>query len=512
MAVDGSRRVFLREASTALCALSLAEAAPQQAERREYDVLVWDSTPAGIATAIAASRAGLRTAIVTEDKHVGGMQTSGLGNTNTGQRETVGGLAREFHRRIHEYYTNLYGADSANVQACQGGFHFEPHVAERVYLEWMRGAGVTCLSGEWIESVEKNGPRLVAVRTGRGNRIGARIFVDASYEGDLLKLAGCSYHLGREAASKYGESLAGVRFPPERVGQADRKLQPFDYRLCLTDVADNRVPFVEPANYNPSDYFFQGARFKHAPPARLHQALPLNPMPNRKTDSRTGEWVGASWDYPEAGPAERQRIEKAHRNYSAGYVWFLLQDAPLPAPLRDELSRWGLAKDEFTDNDNWPYHIYVREGRRLVGDFVITQHDVTERRFFEDGVALGNFYLDVHPVDMVVTHDMVVAEGWLGNVRVKPYEIPYRSLVPKRSDAVNLLVPVCLSASHIAFSTIRMEPVWMMLGHACGIAASLALESGASVQDVDGRLLRKRLAGEGQIVDARPFNREWPFR
>lgn len=261
MPVDGSRRVFLREASTALCALSLAKAAPQQAERREYDVLVWDSTPAGIATAIAASRAGLRTAIVTEDKHVGGMQTSGLGNTNTGQRETVGGLAREFHRRIHEYYTNLYGADSANVQACQGGFHFEPHVAERVYLEWMRGAGVTCLSGEWIESVEKNGPRLVAVRTGRGNRIGARIFVDASYEGDLLKLAGCAYHLGREAASKYGESLAGVRFPPERVGQADRKLQPFDYRLCLTDVADNRVPFVEPANYNPSDYFFQGARF-----------------------------------------------------------------------------------------------------------------------------------------------------------------------------------------------------------------------------------------------------------
>lgn len=475
----------------------------------DYDVVIWDSTPAGVTTAIAAARAGRKAVIVTEDKHIGGMQTSGLGNTNAGQRDTVGGLAREFHNRVHAWYVKRYGAGSEQVKTCQNGFFFEPHAAESVFVDWLKESSVECLTEHVIERVEKSGSRLVALRTNRGRTLRGRVFVDSSYEGDLLKLAGCTYALGRESSAQYGEPLAGVRFPPSRLGQADHKLQPFDYRLCLTDVKENQVPFRRPASYDASNYAFLSACLKHDPPARLHSLVPLNMMPNRKTDSRTGEWVGASWRYPEADRAERLAIEKAHRDYSAGYIWFLLSEKCVPEPVRAELARWGHAKDEFIDNDHWPYHVYVREARRLSGDYVMTQQDV-ERRFHADGVALGNFYLDVHPVEIVVARHMVVEEGNLGNPPVRPYEIPYRTLTPKRAEAENLLVPVCVSASHVAFSTIRMEPVWAMLGQAAGVAAAMAIERGVAVQEVPAAALRSRLLEQGAILDARRFPELWP--
>jgi hypothetical protein len=474
-----------------------------------FDVVVWDSTPAGITAAIAAAKAGLRAVIVTEDRHVGGMQTSGLGNTNAGQRQTVGGMAREFHRRIHDAYARTYGAASEQVKVSQKGFFFEPHVAERVFLDWLQEAGVECVKEELIVAVEKSGRRIVSARTAGGRSFAARMFIDASYEGDLLKLAGCSYTCGRESSSQYNEPLGGVRFPPSRLGQADHKLQAFDYRLCLTDVRENQVPFRPPEDYDRSKYAFLASRIKYDPPQRLHTLVPINLMPNRKTDSRTGEWVGASWRYPEADRAERLAIEKAHRNYSAGYIWFVLTDPSVPQPIRAELARWGLAKDEFTDNGNWPYHIYVREARRLVGDYVMTQHDI-ERRFQQDSVALGNFYLDVHPVEIVVARHTILEEGNLGNPPVRPYEIPYGALVSKRSEAENLLVPVCLSASHVAFSSIRMEPVWAMLGHAAGAAAAMAIRAGASVQDVPAAKLQALLREQGAILDAKPFPEYWP--
>jgi hypothetical protein len=479
------------------------------AQRTDYDVLVWDSTPAGIMAAIAAAGERRHVALVTEDKHVGGMQTSGLGNTNAGQRETIGGMARDFHRRVHGYYVRKYGAGSEQVKVSKDGFFFEPHVAEEVFLDWLREAGVECLTEQRLAAVEKQDDCIVSIRTHAGRTLRAAVFIDAGYEGDLLKMAGCSYALGRESSAEYGESLAGVRFPPSRLGQADRKLQAFDYRLCLTDDNANRVPFRRPDTYRASNYAWMAARIRHGPPGRLQSLLPFNPVPNRKTDSRTGEWVGASWDYAEAGAEERRRIEQAHRDYSAGYLWFLLTDEAVPEPFRAELSRWGLAKDEFRDNGHWPYHIYVREARRLRGDFVMTQQDI-ERRYQSDSIGLGSFFLDVHPVEIVVAGDMIVAEGNLGNPPVKPYEIPYRALLPKRREARNLLAPVCLSASHVAFSSIRMEPVWSMLGQAAGVAASQSLESGGSAHAVQASRLQARLLEQGAILSARPFDQFWP--
>lgn len=236
--------------------------------------------------------------------------------------------------------------------------------------------------------------------------------------------------------------------------------------------------------------------------------LPLNPIPNRKTDSRTGEWIGGSWAYPEASHEQRAVIAQEHRDYSQGYLWFLLTDESVPLPVRQELARWGYAKDEFIDNGNFPYHIYVREARRLVGDYVMTQKDVQDEafRFKPDSVALGSYRLDVHQVQYIHTPNGIVPEGDIGHgIHVKPYEIPYRVLLPKRTEADNLLVPVCVSASHIALSTLRMEPVYMMLGHTSGIAAAMCIDRKVSTQDLPVKELQSRLVEQKQIISAKPF-------
>ncbi len=478
-----------------------------------YDLCVYDSTPAGLLAAIAAAKGGLRIIVVTEDRHIGGMQTSGLGWTNAGQRATIGGHAREFFDRIHQYYVHTYGPEAEQVEVCSQGMHFEPHVAEHIYEQWIAETNITVLRESPIAAVHKVGPRLEALQTVTGQQIRARCFIDASYEGDLLALAGCAHHIGREAQSRYREPLAGIRAPESEFGQEDHALQPMDYRLCLTRDPSNRVPFRKPEHYNPADYAWEGATLKQNPPERLHQALPLNPMPNGKTDSRTGEWVGQSWTYPEASYEERRRIDAAHRDHSAGYIWFLLHENVLPSALRDELTEWGHAADEFTDNDHWPYHIYVREARRLVGDFVMTQADVTDDRFKDDAVALGSFFLDVRQGALHCGPERPASlqpEGSFGRHGTRPYEIPYRALLPKRADAENLLVPLCLSASHVAFSTIRVEPTWMMLGHAAGTAAALALEQGCSIHDLATDQLQNTLSDEGQILAARAFHNYWP--
>jgi hypothetical protein len=477
------------------------------------DLLIYDSTPAGIAAAIAASRAGLSVILVTEDTHVGGMQTSGLGWTNAGQRATVGGIAREFHNRILAWYTAKCGINSDQVKDCTDGFRFEPHAALAVYNAWLKEANIQVVTNHRLVSVHKQGPTLLSIKTAPDRTFSAKSFIDASYEGDLFALAGCDFHLGRESIAHYNEPLAGVRFPPERLGQEDRALQPFDYRLCLTDNPSNQTPFWKPHDYDPRTYAWHAGQLRTKPPTLPAQALPLNPMPNRKTDSRTGEWVGASWGWVDANPEERALIAQAHARYSAGYIWFLLNDAPLPADIRAQLTRWGLAKDEFTDNHNWPYHVYVREARRLVGDFVMTQHHITGHRFQGDSIALGSFYLDVHPVAMVpdpTSPSGLHAEGKLANTPLQPYEIPYRVLLPKPSQTDNLLVPLCASTSHIAYSTLRMEPVYMMLGHAAGLAAAMAQKSAITPAAINTKALQETLRAQGQHIDASQFNEFWP--
>jgi len=475
----------------------------------DADLIIWDSTPAGLTAAIAAARAGRSVIIVTEDQHLGGLQTSGLGFTNAGQVATIGGITREFHERVLKYYATKYGPDSPPVKASSNGYRFEPHVAEAIWEAWLREAGVKCARAEVIQSVDKTGARLTALRTVSGRSFRGKIFLDASYEGDLLALARCSFQLGRESRATYGESLAGVTYPPERAGASDHKLQPFDYRCCLTNVAENRVPFTEPPDYQPANYARQLAKLKRTGAKQLPSALPLNWLPNFKTDSRTAEWVGHSGDYIEASRPRRAEIERAHRDYSAGYLWFLMTDAAVAPAIRAEAAGWGLAKDEFTDNGNWPWHIYVREGRRLVGEFVMTQRDCVDERFKPDGIGICSWYLDVHPVELIQEGPVLHPDGEIYQP-VQPFEIPWRSLLPKATEAENLLAPVALSASHVAFSSIRVEPVWMILGHACGVGAALSLADGAALHKVPTDKLRALLIKQGQVVDARPFNAFWP--
>jgi hypothetical protein len=505
-----NRRSFARLgaaiAGWSLAAADLTGAAPAG---DEADLVIWDSTPSGLAAAVAAARAGLSVLVITEDKHLGGLQTSGLGFTNAGQIPTIGGITREFHERVFKFYVTKYGADSEQATASRQGFRFEPHVAEWIWEEWLREAGVRCVREEVILNVEKKGARLTALRTVSGRRFTGKVFIDASYEGDLLALAGCGFHLGREAAAKYDESLAGVTYPPDKAGEGDRKLQPFDFRCCLTNAAANRVPFTEPPDYDPSSYAWLLHKLKKGGGKQFQSAVPINPMPNLKTDSRTAEWPGHSWSYIEAGRTERRRIEQAHRNHSAGYLWFLMNDPSVPAPIREEAALWGLAKDEFTDNGNWPWHIYVREGRRLVGDFVMTQRDCVDERFKPDGIGLCSWYLDVHPVEVFQDGKEFHEDGWF-NQPVQPFEIPWRSVLPRAAEAENLLVPVALSASHVAFSSIRVEPVWMILGESSGVGAALSLAEGVPLHKVPVDKLRGRLQQVGQVLDARPFNEFWP--
>jgi hypothetical protein len=547
---DYTRRSFLKiGAASALLAGTGPWRTPRSAladdgrlgrtrEVAEVDVLIFDSTPGGIVAAISVAREGYRALIVTEDRHVGGMQSSGLGWTNSGQRETVGGMALEFYDRVDRYYVQRYGAASPQVEAYRLGWRFESHVAERVYLDWLAEVGVEVWTEDWIDSVEKDRVRLRSARLHSGREVRARCFVDASYEGDLLKLAGCSYHLGRESTQTYGETLAGIRFPRQELGQGDHRIQSFDFRACLTDMPENQVPFREPPAYDPARYDYERLLIRSIPIERLPHTdlMSLNPLPNRKTDSRTVKLYGGSWDWPEATPAERQRIAQSHREHAEGFIWFVLTHPSVPSALREEMARWGYAADEFVDNGNWPYHLYVREARRLIGDQVMTQKDVTDDRFKADGVALGSYFLDVHAVQIlsgtaamwegldVVTHDRstlimpnpqppiytMVPEGSLGNQRTRPYEIPYTALLPKRSEAENLLVPICMSSSHVAFSTLRMEPVYQKMGHASGLAAALSLRDGVPVQAVNTGELREQLVAQGQVVDARPFAELWP--
>jgi hypothetical protein len=509
--LEMSRRSFAA-AGAALAGWSLAAAAGLATAapvREEADLVIWDSTPAGLAAAVAAARAGLSVIIVTEDKHLGGLQTSGLGNTNAGQVPTIGGITREFHERVLKYYVAKYGAESDQAKASMQGYRFEPHVAEHIWEAWLREAGVRCIREQVVSGLEKKGARIVSMRTLSGGHFTGRIFMDASYEGDLLNLAACDYHLGREAKSQYGESLAGVTYPPDKAGEGDRKLQPFDYRCCLTNVAENRVPFAEPPDYDPASYGWLLHKFKKSGAKQFHSALPLNLVPNLKTDSRTAEWPGHSWDYIENARPERRRIEEAHRNHSAGYLWFLMTDPAVPASIREEAGLWGLAKDEFTDNGNWPWHIYVREGRRLVGDFVMTQRDCIDERFKADGIGVCSWYLDVHPVEVFQDGKDFHEDGYF-NQPVQPFEIPWRSVLPKAAEAENLLVPVALSASHVAFSSIRVEPVWMILGESSGVGAALSLAEGVPLHKLPVEKLRGRLQQLGQVIDARPFNDFWP--
>ncbi len=509
------------------CMVSAGLGAEVFAENDSADVIVYHASPGGISTAIAAAREGLSVQIITPNYRLGGIEANGgLVNSDQGPhpKETIGGLRLEFHQRIDRYYRETYGADSRQVmRATKGDFpagRFEPKVAEMVYHRMLAEYPSIrpVVYGQELVSVEKKDGRIVSIvcedldHPGETVSYPGRIFVDASYTGDLLAGAGVSYYLGREPRSMYDESKAGIR-SGANVGAADRAVQSYNYRMTTTRVATNRVPVVKPADYekNRADYYATSKRnFERV---RAGERKFWHPewaeLPNLKFDTNIGDMMEFAHGYSEADRAGRREIERVQRNYSIGYLWFLQHDPLTPEATREQFAGLGFAKDEFPENDSFPVELYVREGRRMIGEHVLVQQDLTTNIRKPDSICIGSYFMDCHACAWIRTEDGSLAldedgnpqrEGYVGG-DIDPYEIPYRSLVPKKNECTNLLVPVCISATHVAWTSVRMEPIFAMMGEAAGVASALALESRLPVQDVNPAVLRKKLEACGAIVD-----------
>lgn len=538
--------------------LACGSAVVGPARAAEYDVVVYGGTSAGVIAAVQAKRMGKSVVIVGPDRHLGGLSSGGLGWTDTGNKAVIGGLARDFYHRVWREYEkpetwkwqprSEYGNRGQGTPAIDGAnrtmWVFEPHVAETVFEDYVREFQIPVQRDEWLDrerGVEKSGTRIVRITMLSGKSYRGKVFIDASYEGDLMAAAGVDYHVGREANSVYGETLNGVQTgvlhhrhhfgvlktpispyvvpgdpssgllprispdPPGEFGSGDRRVQAYCYRVCLTDHPDNRIPFPKPEGYDPRQYELLLRIFE----AGWDEVFAkFDRIPNRKTDTNnhgpmSTDNIGMNYDYPEASYERRREILKEHETYQKGWFYFIVNDPRVPKRFRDEMSRWGLPKDEFVDNGGWPHQIYVREARRMIGAYVMTENNLTRRRETPDSVGMGSYSIDSHNVQRYVTPEgHVQNEGDIYG-RIAPYTIAYGALVPKKQQCENLLVPVCVSSSHIAFGSIRMEPVFMILGQSAATAAALAIDRGTAVQDVPYALLRERLLADGQVL-------EWP--
>jgi len=420
----------------------------------------------------------------------------------------------------------------------------EPHVAEDIFRQMLREAHVTVLLGHALREkngVRKNGSSVTEITTENGDTFTADIFIDSSYEGDLMAQAGVSYTWGRESSEQYGESLGGVRgetpkhqftvnlsprgpdgklmpeihdHPAGQPGAAERKVQAYNFRMCFSDDPSNQVRFPQPAGYTPQRYQLLARLLKartdaEGAPPKLATLLKIDRIANHKADVNNNgafstDYLGGSWEYPNATYKKREEIWQAHKNYIAGLLYFLANDPQVPAATQKEMNVWQLCKDEFVDNQNWPYQLYIREARRMVGDFVMTQKDLQTELTKPDPIGMGSYNSDSHNIERIVT-----AQGFVRNegdmqVAVSPYQIPYRIMLPKRGEAQNLLVPVAFSASHVAYSSVRMEPQYMILGQAAGEAAKMAIEGRRAVQEIDSAALTARLRKRGAVMEYVP--------
>ena len=538
---------------TALAAtLAAGCATSSEGGREPYDLVVYGGTSGGVAAAVQGARMDQRVLLVAPDPRLGGMSAAGLGHTDFGHKAAVGGLSREFYRRIRAWYDRpeAWTAEERDAYRAYPGpgdepmWRFEPKVARQVFEELVDEArretagSLDVWRGERLDldgGVVLAGRSIVALRMESGREARGRIFVDASYEGDLLGRAGVSFTVGREANALYGETLNGVQAanatkhqlaagvdpwrvpgdpssglldgieaePIEPDGTGDDRLQAFNYRMCLTDDPANRIPFERPAGYDEADYELLLRNFEAgADRVPWHGVA----MPNRKTDTNNNrgvstDFIGRSRPWVEASYAEREALAREHEEWQRGLLWTLRTHPRVPEAIRTEVGRWGHAADEFVENGNWPTHLYVREGRRLVGAYVMTEHDCLARRRAPDPVGLGAYNMDSHHVRRYVDADGHARNE--GDVQVppsEPYPISYRALLPRAGECENLIVPVCLSASHIAYGSIRMEPVFMVLGQSAATAAALALERGESLAELDYDVLRARLVADGQVL------------
>lgn len=506
---------------------------PAEASGQAYDLVVYGGTAAGTVTAIAAARQGLHVVLLEPGNHLGGMLTGGLSATDIGNPRVIGGIAREFFERTAKVY-------HTDELARPMDWHFEPHIGEHVLNSMLHEAGVEIRLHERIKdshAVLLQNKQVLSITTADGKMWSGRIFADCSYEGDLMAQSGVRYTWGRESTDEYQESLAGVRektpahqftFPvspfdakghllPEvdpgplaKPGSADRKVQAYNLRVILTQDKNDLVPFPRPAHYNPHQFallarylkaFVQrNGRSPHFTEVTMPGDIPGGKADFNNRGPFSTDYIGKSWSYPNASYPERQRIWQDHLQYTESFFYFLAHDPAVPADLRKEVSTWGLPKDEFADTGHWPFQLYVREGRRMIGEYVMHQADIQTERTKHDSIGMGSYNSDSHNVQRIATPDGRVKNEGNVEVPVQPYEIPYRSILPKRDEADNLLVPVCFSATHVAYSSMRMEPQYMILGQAAGTAAALALREKVHVQDIDTGTLQKKLLADKAVL------------
>ena len=523
----------------ALCAVLSAQGATIKT-----DVCIYGESASGVMAAIQSARLGKKTVLISKNSHVGGLATSGLTATDINRQDQVGGLAAEFYGRIWDYYiqpqvwrnqTREQFMESSRKRTFTGKndarqiqWVYESGVAERIMKEMLKEAGVTVIYNaplDLAEGASVRGGRICKINLLDGTHVKAKMFLDCSYEGDLMAAAGVSHIIGRESVDQYGEDMAGIRkfnfiqtspylngkdgelipyVAPEmygELGSADGRTQAYCYRVTLTDDPENMIPIAKPENYNPALYEIVIRRFAIEPDLQLKNIITFTPMPNRKTDTNHLDFFGASTGYAEGDYAVRARMEQEHKDYAVGMLWCLGHDPRVPEHIREEMLRWGWPKDEFVETGGFPYQIYVREARRMVGEKVMTQHHVqkTNRTPVENSVGIGTYMMDCHFVSYVAGDGGVIVEGGIFT-STKPYAIDYYSLVPKKAECTNLLVPVCLSASHVAYTTIRMEPTYMILGQSAAVAAVQAIESRCAVQEIDYPVLRTKLEELGQFL------------
>ncbi|HCN31214.1 MAG TPA: xanthan lyase [Verrucomicrobiales bacterium] len=519
-----------------LALLTLALVLPVHAAT-EADVIVYGSTPGGFCAAIAAAREGASVILLEPTAHVGGVNTGGLcfSDSNQTVRSTVLGLFEEWHQCIENDYQQR-GVELPYRVSEKDHTHwtYEPHVAARVTKAMLDEAGVRVLARRVLMRAVKEGARLTRLVTNAGE-FAAKVFIDASYEGDLMAAAGVSWTIGREGRGEYGESLAGKQYPKARMAisglddsgrplplittgdagpevEGDKNVMVYSFRLCVTRDPANRVPFPQPMNYDPAR--FELVRRYFAQEKRPHILWDLYPLPGGKFDANNGigkqfsmGLVGACNGWSEADEAGRAVIWEAHKQYTLEFYHFLTTDPAVPEHLRKEMSELGLCRDEFPEYEHWSPQLYVREGRRMIGEHIVTQKDIVEQPEKPDAIVVSSFPIDSHDCQRVGTGEFVVNEGTIMPVRMAgrrhgyPFHIPYRAITPKASECSNLLVPVALSCTHVGISSIRVEPTWMILGQSAGIAAALSAKRGIAVQELSYPILRERLLAQKQVLD-----------
>jgi hypothetical protein len=525
-----------------------------QAQTYRADVIIYGGNASAIIAAVQVKKMGKSVIVLCPETHLGGLTSGGLGFTDTGNKEVIGGLARDFYRRIYDHYQvdkswnwqakSSFGNKGQGTVAMDGAMRtmwlFEPHAAEQVFEDYVKEFTLTVHRNEWLDrsakGIQKKNNTIQSIRTISGKTYIGSMFIDATYEGDLMALAGVDFHVGREANSVYGEQWNGVQvgvfqhghyfkkpISPYRIegdpssgllpevspeipgpnGSGDNKIQAYCYRMCLSDHPANRIPFEKPANYDPARYTLYARVFASGWRETFDK---FDLLPNRKTDTNnhgpfSTDFIGKNYDYPTASYARRAELDQAHKDYQMGLMYFLQNDPRVPSDVQSRMKEWGLAKDEFKANGGWPYQLYIREARRMKGEFIMKEADALGKTQVPQPVGMGSYSLDAHNAQRFVqANGFVQNEGDIGVKPDKPYSIAYGSILPKESQCGNLLVPVCMSSSHIAYGSIRMEPVFMILGQSAATAAVLAIEKKVTPQRLDYRVLEKSLLADKQIL------------